>query len=449
MKLIFGILPICLFAQSSITLRTSGPPAVPGNSVNLTVVGTKGNTPYYYWLITHYPIGSTGTTGPVFINTAPNALSGANYVNITWQAVNGAISYDLLRTSTPNQPTGTCTCAVSIGTTSTSVNDTGAALGVYSVPVPIPTAVANILLNNRDYSVPTVTIDTPMNLPPSTYSSLLTNSLSRTIQQKFTDVVTLDDFATCDGVTDITSKLQNALNSGAGELRITSGNCVISSPSTLTWPSNDINVVIEKGASLSGGLPAPDTNHFVTDNNQAPIILGGSYSWINGQPKNFGGMASLTANSPTITTTEVKVISYNIPSSFILPGTTFRVKAQGTCVSSAANTTSLIVRLGTTGTSSDTAILLHTLTAATSGSNVPFNLEYIITFRSTSVASYTGYLWNGGTTGISTTVPNALAPATVSGLVTNTSLIIQFSAFTSASTTSIVFQNATIEIVKP
>jgi hypothetical protein len=292
-----------------------------------------------------------------------------------------------------------------------------------------------------------------VNLPDlssSTYSSLLTNSLSRTIQQKFTDVVTLDDFAICDGVTDITSMLQNALNSGAGELRITKGNCVISSPSTLTWPPNDINVVIEKGASLSGGLPAPDTNHFVTDNNQAPIILGGSYSWINGQPKNFGGVASLTAILPSINTAEVKVISYNIPSSFILPGTTFRIKAQGTCISSAADTTSLVVRLGTTGTSSDRSILLQTLTAAASGSNViPFNLEYIITFRSTSVASDTGYLWNGGTTGISATVSNALAPMTVSGLVTNTSLIIQFSAFTSASSTTIGFQNATIEIVKP
>jgi len=162
-----------------------------------------------------------------------------------------------------------------------------------------------------------------------------------------------------------------------------------------------------------------------------------------------GGVAAMTANSSTINSaTEVSVLSYTVPANTIAAGTTYRIKAWGTCTSSAANPTNLLVRFGSTGTNSDAAILTQTITSAASGSAVPFALEYNVTFRSASAAEVTGFLWNGGASGVSTTVPNAPTPAGTSGLTTTANQVLQFSAYGAASTTSVTLVNATIELVK-
>ena len=177
-KLILGILfQAALFGQSGVTLQTPPPARVNGNQVFLSVTGTPGNTTYYYWLITTYPIGSVGTTGPIIINNAPNTLNGSNYVNISWNAVTGASSYDLLRNTTGITPSPgtTCTCAVAAGLTTNSTTDMSNSLTSYTVPLPVPFATANITLDNQNYTVPTVVFNAPTNIPGGagiTYTAL-------------------------------------------------------------------------------------------------------------------------------------------------------------------------------------------------------------------------------------------------------------------------------------
>jgi len=210
--------------------------------------------------------------------------------------------------------------------------------------------------------------------------------------------------------------------------------------------SGTVNATQLNGTSLAGLTTGILKN---TTGTGAPSIAAGKDLPAPAGGGPVGGVAALTANSTMInSSTEVSVISYTIPANTVSAGTTYRIKAWGTCTSSATNATNLLVRFGATGTSSDTAILTQTITAATSGSTVPFSLEYEVTFRSTSAAQVTGFLWNGGATGISTTAPNAPVPTGTSGLTTTSNEVLQFSGYGAASTTTITFLNATIELVK-
>ncbi len=116
---------------NELIIKGSSPQGVTGMSGS--VVGASGGSSYYYWIVARYPVGNTFPVGPVAVFNAPNTLSGGNYIRIGWNAPLGATGYDVLRTSTPISPNGSCTCAVVANTSATSVNDTGAALSSYTV----------------------------------------------------------------------------------------------------------------------------------------------------------------------------------------------------------------------------------------------------------------------------------------------------------------------------
>jgi hypothetical protein len=101
-----------------------GPPAVSG---------TPGTAVYYYWLVTESLAGNSAPSGPFAIYNAPNTLSGSNFVFVGWNPVPGAISYDVLRTTTTSTPGGACNCAVVVGTSSTTANDQSNSLNSYTV----------------------------------------------------------------------------------------------------------------------------------------------------------------------------------------------------------------------------------------------------------------------------------------------------------------------------
>jgi hypothetical protein len=162
-----------------------------------------------------------------------------------------------------------------------------------------------------------------------------------------------------------------------------------------------------------------------------------------------GGVAAITSATPGINTPETTVVSYAVPANTIVAGTTYRLVAYGTCTSSAANVSSSRIRLGTTGTPSDTALAVLALTAATSGTNVNFRVEFIVTFQSTTVAEVTAVLNNNGSTGIYTAQQAIMNPANATGLTTTANEILQFSYGSAATTTTSTFYTATIELVKP
>jgi hypothetical protein len=91
--------------------------------------------------------GSAACSGTATVST----VLGHNYstgAQINWTAVNGATTYDCLKTSTAALPSGTGSYAVATGLTGTTCNDTGAGLSSYTVS-PVNVAGLRILVQNQ------------------------------------------------------------------------------------------------------------------------------------------------------------------------------------------------------------------------------------------------------------------------------------------------------------
>ena len=169
MKYILSVLMVsCLYAQGNVITITAGTPPKLGGTINASATGS-GTTNYYYWVSVNYPLGTAGISGPAFVRNAPSTLSVSDYIQVSWSAVNGASSYDVLRTSSSVSPTTgiDCNCAVIIGTTSISTTDIGSGLSSYTPALPIPIATAHITLDNQNYSTPELIFDTPTNIQGS------------------------------------------------------------------------------------------------------------------------------------------------------------------------------------------------------------------------------------------------------------------------------------------
>jgi len=239
----------------------------------------------------------------------------------------------------------------------------------------------------------------------------------------------------------------NSTSAGTGLLRDgttptaseISGDCTTSGSNAITCTKTNgtsFAAVATSGsaADLSSGTLAPA---------RLPSPAGG------GPP---GGVAAITSPTGAISTSETSVVSYTIPANTIQAGTTYRIKAAGQGTSSAANTSDLRVRFGSTGScsSSDTNLGTVALTGATSGTNITFSIDFLITFQSTTVSELWGQFFNNGATGIYTAAtPVQLAPTNTTGLTTTSNEVLEFCYVSSAGTTSANFSLAEIELVKP
>jgi len=141
-------------STNELIIKGSSPQGVTGASAS--VVGASGGSAYYYWIVARYPVGNTYPIGPVSVFNVPNTLTVSNYVRVGWNAPTGATGYDVLRTSTPISPNGSCTCAVVTNTSATSVNDTGSALSAYTITTQ-GEATSRQFINNTDYIFPLLT----------------------------------------------------------------------------------------------------------------------------------------------------------------------------------------------------------------------------------------------------------------------------------------------------
>jgi hypothetical protein len=143
-----------LFAQPGSQVQLSNPvPTAP--AVSASVVGNPGITPYSYFVVVNYGGGAV-ISAPAFVSNAPNTLSGTAYVNIGWNKLQGALTYDVIRLA-PGVPfSETCTCAVATGLTSTDATDTGSALASYTMGTPAVAVNGTIYANNRDDLPPAV-----------------------------------------------------------------------------------------------------------------------------------------------------------------------------------------------------------------------------------------------------------------------------------------------------
>lgn len=151
----------------TITLTSPSPKGVDNFGGN--IVGAKGNSNYYYWVITKYPIGNSSPFGPIHVVGASDSLSASNYISLSWGQVVNAIGYDIIRTTSPQLPSS-CSCAVVIGTTTNSVNDIGGVLSSYTI-TSVGGAIRTIKLDNQSYSLPRVNIDSDINIQGQIYQN--------------------------------------------------------------------------------------------------------------------------------------------------------------------------------------------------------------------------------------------------------------------------------------
>jgi hypothetical protein len=114
-------------------LQIITPALAPVATVNAAVVGQPGPASYYYWVVAKYSTGNAAPSPAATVINAPNVLNSTNYVQVSWQAVSGAASYDLLRTTSPQLPTTPAAIAVSTAISGTTYSDQGAALSSYTI----------------------------------------------------------------------------------------------------------------------------------------------------------------------------------------------------------------------------------------------------------------------------------------------------------------------------
>jgi len=201
------------------------------------------------------------------------------------------------------------------------------------------------------------------------------------------------------------------------------------------------------GGALSIGAASGQTSHRVigtcgsaTSFAPCSLVAGDLPSPAGGGPP--GGVAAMV--SPvSINTPQALVVSYSVPANTIAAGTTYRVAAYGTGTSSAANVTAFKILYASQ------AIATLSMTAAASGTNIAFRVEFFVTFQSTMAAETTAIFSNNGATGLYTALQLIMAPTNTTGLTTTGNANLELDYASAASTTTATFDTAIIELVKP
>jgi hypothetical protein len=164
---------------------------------------------------------------------------------------------------------------------------------------------------------------------------------------------------------------------------------------------------------------------------------------------------SIIATSGAINNTETIIVggtnNCRIYANQLKAGTVIRACLEGTCTTTVANASTWRVRVGTLGTTGDTAIFTAANSVAgTTGTNIPFVARLVLTVRSIGAsAAIVGYLELGstGVTGLSAVTWQAVE-ATVLTHDSTVANWLSVSYVAAAATTTCTFRNAFVEIVK-
>jgi hypothetical protein len=155
------------------------------------------------------------------------------------------------------------------------------------------------------------------------------------------------------------------------------------------------------------------------------------------------GAVATIVSPVTINTPQTPVVSYLVPANTIAAGTAYRIVAYGTGTSSVANVNSFKILYNSQ------AIATFSMTAAASGSNVAFRVEFLVTFQSPTVAETTAIFSNNGAAGLYTALQLIMAPANTTGLTTTGNANLELDYASAAATTTATFDTAIVELVKP
>lgn len=165
---------------------------------------------------------------------------------------------------------------------------------------------------------------------------------------------------------------------------------------------------------------------------------------------------SMAATSGAINTTDTQLVAYPVGLGAWVAGDLYAVELSGTCTSSAGNASTFTLRAGTGGVVGDAAIATVAITAAVTGTNIPFSVRILVrvpalgtTVTVVGVLSSTSQgLATGTSSGIQAFSVDTLALTGTNTLNTTTATFLGVSYKTAAATTTSTFLTASIMPVR-
>lgn len=163
-RLLVGLMAVGLMAQvPSVLFEREPPPRVPTNRISAQVTGVGGTQTYFYWVVATYPVGDAFPGGPVRVNDVADTLAGGNFVTVRWPLMPGALSYDVLRTTTAQYPSGAANVLVAGAVAGPAQADIANAVGAYTL-ASTSRADGFLRLNNQRYAQPEFVIQPGLNV---------------------------------------------------------------------------------------------------------------------------------------------------------------------------------------------------------------------------------------------------------------------------------------------
>lgn len=230
--------------------------------------------------------------------------------------------------------------------------------------------------------------------------------------------------------------------------------CKLGTAGTATSTSQRYGLAVTAGAS---------NRYSITSNDFTGNVTGGFLDSGTGTNKvvadNVGGAVGslpITATTAGLNTTETVVNLTPTGLAGLQVGTTYRLTAFGTCTSSAANASTFTLRYGTAGTTADASIATFAVTAAATGTAIPFKVEIIFTVRALGTTSTivggavvnSQGLATGTSSGIAAFSVDTFALTATATLNTALNGILSLTYKSAATTTTATFTTAFIEVVK-
>lgn len=250
----------------------------------------------------------------------------------------------------------------------------------------------------------------------------------------------------------------------AGTIPMTCGTFALSGAMTATGGVNNLT------GGAAGSFPyqtaAAVTAMLAAGTSSQVLVSGATPAWTNTPTltgTNFTGVPAAGLLNPvsssgvtgsSFNTVETYVTpAFTFPAAFLAVGQRYRITLYGTCTSSVANLVTFTVRVGTAGTTADTAIVALTPTSFAGGSALPWHLtcDFMVTATGTSGTgiAHAALLNVQSTAGAG--ISNGTGLVGISGTATintTTATHLGMSLKTAASTTSLVIFSASVEMIK-
>ena len=244
--------------QITLPVYTLNP--APASGANLAIIGNPGHQTIYYWISANYPVGSASLAGPYPITQAPGTLSASHYVTVNPTLPGGVTSYDVLKTSTPLQPSGACACAVATGVT--------------------PGAVTNDQSNSTSaYTVNPINVNAlGMTLANEVQSSGVSHLILRQNGVQVADLSTAGGGVAGSGTAATIPLWSSGTALGNSNMQVVTGGVQYALGSGLSWQVNASGLSWNSGVSGSGNIVLQNTYPAGANNQAGGIILEGAPS---------------------------------------------------------------------------------------------------------------------------------------------------------------------------